>query len=527
MVYLTRFYALLWSLLGVCVLGILSSKFAFIVPLVFYNKYIDEALWEYRFVVMTVQVMTVPLLAFNMLALYKWPNTRVDLRAMGMVHALKVTKAERRRGTVSGDGSGGSGSGVEMTSSALGAAHASDAEAAGLGDKAMAVRSRFGMRRKSEEGAEDARSATSSKEEMYTRFEAAHQQILEQRQAQTEMGEEMEHLMEKSEGLQDEYDEIVAELQANQGQINAGVKELETLIIRRFETMQEAEDEAKRVKEAKEVANADVGGEGGDDGDDAEMHGLDPAARRQLRRQRLVNEQRKRIAEEEAEKAEADAKIRGLQAELAKLLEANGRLQRKVEACEHNIDETRDAIEDMAFQHSQCVVQKENQLAVRLYEASTSCKRACLQAGLPASCAACRAVATPADRSHALHPLPRVCRCSRGRRAISTSTRRRCSARPPSSPPRWPRSSPPSPRPVTSFSASPTKTSSPPPTAAASLRRLAQRPRRCKRSLSKRRPTCGCSTRTRPSWTPSSSARRPKRQTSKRVYSSIAARLLI
>ena len=62
-----------------------------------------------------------------------------------------------------------------MTSSALGAAHASDAEAAGLGDKAMAVRSRFGMRRKSEEGAEDARSATSSKEEMYTRFEAAHQ----------------------------------------------------------------------------------------------------------------------------------------------------------------------------------------------------------------------------------------------------------------------------------------------------------------------------------------------------------------
>ena len=29
----------------------------FIVPLVFYNKYIDEELWEYRFTVMTVQVM--------------------------------------------------------------------------------------------------------------------------------------------------------------------------------------------------------------------------------------------------------------------------------------------------------------------------------------------------------------------------------------------------------------------------------------------------------------------------------------
>ena len=79
---------------------------------------------------------------------------------------------------------------------------------------------------------------------------------------------------------------------------------------------------------------------------------------------RLVNEQRKRLAEEEAEKAEADATIRALQAELAKLLEANGRLQRKVEACEHNVDETRSAIEDMAFQKSQCERQKENALKV-------------------------------------------------------------------------------------------------------------------------------------------------------------------
>ena len=116
--------------------------------------------------------------------------------------------------------------------------------------------------------------------------------------------------------------------------------------------------------------DAGGGGGGGADDDDPEMHGLDPAARRQLRRQRLVSEQRKRIAEEEAEKAEADAKIRGLQAELAKLLEANSRLQRKVEACEHNIDETRDAVEDMTFQTSQCIAQKENQLAVLSGEAS-------------------------------------------------------------------------------------------------------------------------------------------------------------
>ena len=76
----------------------------------------------------------------------------------------------------------------------------------------------------------------------------------------------------------------------------------------------------------------------------------DPAARREMRRVRLVEEQRRRIAEAEAGKAEADAKIRTLQAELTKLLEANRRLQTKLEMCEHTVDETRDAIEDMSFQ---------------------------------------------------------------------------------------------------------------------------------------------------------------------------------
>ena len=43
---------------------------------------------------MTVQVMSVPLLFFSMLALYNWPKTRIDLRAMSMVHTLKVAKAD-------------------------------------------------------------------------------------------------------------------------------------------------------------------------------------------------------------------------------------------------------------------------------------------------------------------------------------------------------------------------------------------------------------------------------------------------
>ena len=56
----------------------------------------------------------------------------------------------------------------------------------------------------------------------------------------------------------------------------------------------------------------------------------DPLARRRARQARLVQEQRKRIAEEERDKTDAEASIRSLQQELTRLLEANANLQRKV-----------------------------------------------------------------------------------------------------------------------------------------------------------------------------------------------------
>ena len=50
--------------------------------------------------------------------------------------------------------------------------------------------------------------------------------------------------------------------------------------------------------------------------------------------------------------------------ELARLLDGNAKLKLKLDACEHNLHETEDAIEDMEFQIAQCRTQKENQLAV-------------------------------------------------------------------------------------------------------------------------------------------------------------------
>merc|ERR1719217_866267 len=107
---------------------------------------------------------------------------------------------------------------------------------------------------------------------MALRFDEVHEKLLELRAEQVETAEEMEHLGEVSEGLQEEHEEILDELKANQGQINAGVKELEVLIIRRFESMQEAEEEQKRLKEAQDAAKG--GGDGSALGDDDdEMHG--------------------------------------------------------------------------------------------------------------------------------------------------------------------------------------------------------------------------------------------------------------
>ena len=384
LLYLSSYYLLLWTLVAVCILGILSSKFSFIVPLVFYNKFVDDQEWDYRFVVMTVQVMTVPLLVAAMLRLSLWPRTKVDLQAMNAIHQLKVDKADRRAGTVDGPdgldggGAGGAGAlGVEMSSckKQLAASCATDADAAGQGEKAEKVRSSFGIslpgrRRPSQEAEEDEDElidpryrGMTPEQQLEARFDDTHQLLLEYREERAQLLEEIDLQQRRSEALEEEYDQIVEELKTNQGKINSGVKELETMIIRRFEAMQEAEQEAKRNKEMRELARGE--GEGGEAEDDEdEMRALDPAARRAKRRERLVAEQRKRIAQEEAEKAEADAKIRALQAELAKLLEANGRMQRKVEACEHNIDETADAIEDMEFQTAQVKLQMENQLAV-------------------------------------------------------------------------------------------------------------------------------------------------------------------
>jgi len=365
MLYLARFYFVLWALFGACILGVLSSRFSFIVPLVFYNKYVDTDLWEFRFIVMTVQLMTLPLLAAAMWGLFRWSSTRVDLQAMASLNELKIAKFDRRQGDTEESFEQHSfiRSALKRASGVIdgkGQPTAAAKLAEMFAEEGVAEEDVFGAANGSGRGSKPR--PASGTIDLNERFEEVHQEILERRQEHADMQADMRTLNVQSMDLQDEIDEIMTELQQNQDQINHGVKELETLIVRRFEEMQQAEEDEKAAKAALAVdaeTKFSV-----DEDDENYVAGLDPAARRQLRRQRLVEEQRKRIAFEEKDKAEADGKIRTLQAELAKLLEANKRLQYKVESCEHTVDETRDAIEDMSFQMSQCTVQKENALAV-------------------------------------------------------------------------------------------------------------------------------------------------------------------
>lgn len=177
-------------------------------------------------------------------------------------------------------------------------------------------------------------------------------------------------LTKQSDELQTEIDVVEADAKHNQALISSGIKGLEEMILERFRKMQEKEEAEARGEEVDSPARKlltdksggdDFGRGGGGDEDDLP---LDPLARRRERQRRLVEEQRKRIAEEEREKSDAEQKIRQLQSELTRLLEANANLQRKVEACEHNVLETREAIEDMEFQTLAVKTQKENALAV-------------------------------------------------------------------------------------------------------------------------------------------------------------------
>ena len=71
MLYLTVYYLNITVMIVAFILGVMVSQFSFILPLIFYNKYIDASSWEYRFRVMTVEIMTCPLMLCSNFVLFR------------------------------------------------------------------------------------------------------------------------------------------------------------------------------------------------------------------------------------------------------------------------------------------------------------------------------------------------------------------------------------------------------------------------------------------------------------------------
>lgn len=92
MVYLVRFYVMLFILIAQLVLFVLEGTFTFIVPGVFRVLLIDAENWGYRFRVLTVIFMSFPLVLTSVLELIFWHKFKENSSVFDSVFLLKIFK---------------------------------------------------------------------------------------------------------------------------------------------------------------------------------------------------------------------------------------------------------------------------------------------------------------------------------------------------------------------------------------------------------------------------------------------------
>lgn len=95
--YLLRHYVMYWTLVVSLLLLFVQCGYAFSLPLVFRIYVVDPTTWVMRFRVVTVQIMTIPLVLCAFVELLLWPSTTNDQASMDSIYLLKVRKDEGRR----------------------------------------------------------------------------------------------------------------------------------------------------------------------------------------------------------------------------------------------------------------------------------------------------------------------------------------------------------------------------------------------------------------------------------------------
>eukprot|EP00026_Physarum_polycephalum_P001772 Phypoly_transcript_01774.p1 GENE.Phypoly_transcript_01774~~Phypoly_transcript_01774.p1 ORF type:complete len:943 (+),score=86.23 Phypoly_transcript_01774:272-3100(+) len=98
-IYLFRYYLSAWTVVSWFILIILQSGYTFIIPPVFAIKYITPNLWAYRFRVITVQLISVPLILTSIILLYfGLPSRNANKSQFDPIYTLKITKDFRHAG---------------------------------------------------------------------------------------------------------------------------------------------------------------------------------------------------------------------------------------------------------------------------------------------------------------------------------------------------------------------------------------------------------------------------------------------
>jgi len=98
-IYLYRYYFSLWTVVSWLLLMILQSAYTFVIPPVFAIRYVTDSLWVFRFRVLTVQLMSLPLSFCCIVLLYfGLPSRNPNKHHFDQVYLVKITKDLARAG---------------------------------------------------------------------------------------------------------------------------------------------------------------------------------------------------------------------------------------------------------------------------------------------------------------------------------------------------------------------------------------------------------------------------------------------
>ena len=99
-VYLVRLYLATISAFALVLLFIASSPVSFFLPYMFQPTHIDGPSWDMRFQTLTCKILTLPLLLGSMYNLFLWGGSRLTVREVDALFALKRKKESRLHGVL-------------------------------------------------------------------------------------------------------------------------------------------------------------------------------------------------------------------------------------------------------------------------------------------------------------------------------------------------------------------------------------------------------------------------------------------